>query len=187
MKKNNIILDADGVLLDTLPYFLRWLFLNVPNFDIKKLLNKKIIYLLEEFGNNYEAFSSIPPMKHSIEMVEYLSDKYDIDVITSYGGSELNNKGREDNIKKYFGKYINDIIILPFDYSKKSLYADYPHETIVVDDDIRNCQEAQSLSLKTLWFQYYAVFSPLIHHRTRSKTDKQILQITSLKEIQKYL
>lgn len=187
IKKNKIIFDADGVLLDTLPYFIKWFLKNVPNFDIKVLFKEKKEYILKKFGNDYESFSNIPAMKDAKEILEYLNNKYNIDVITSYGGTYINNKGREDNIKKHFGKYIDEIIVLPIGYSKKDLYADYEWGTIVIDDSIKNCKDAKKLGLKVLWYKYYSLLTSLINQKAEIERDKNIIEIVRLKEIEKYL
>lgn len=187
MKSNYIIFDADGVLLDTLPYIIKWFLINVPNFDISKLLKFKMDYLVDEFGNNFNAFSNIPPIKGAVDFVKRLSQNYKIDVISAYGGNVRRFIARTQNIHKYFGNSINSVINMPPDESKEILYNQYKKGTVVIDDDMSNCQKAFELGLRPFYYRYY--FSVL--NRKSPKVDKEIRNkipsVSKYSEIEKYL
>ena len=190
MNTKQIIFDADGVLLDTLPYFIKWFLLNVPNFDVNKFLRDNVSYLLDEFANNYEVFSNIPPMQGAIETVKRLSKDYKIDVISAYGGNMKRFVGRNENIGKFFGDSINYVFTLPRNFDKKELYIKYPKDTVVIDDSLYNCIQAVKTGHKALWYQYYSsLLSPIInkgnncHHQIK---DKNIIPVSSFVEIEKF-
>jgi FMN phosphatase YigB (HAD superfamily) len=190
MNTKQIIFDADGVLLDTLPYFIKWFLLNVPNFDVNKFLRDNVSYLLDEFANNYEVFSNIPPMQGAIETVKRLSKDYKIDVISTYGGNMKRFVGRNENIGKFFGDSINYVFTLPRNFDKKELYIKYPKDTVVIDDSLYNCSQAVKTGHKALWYQYYSsLLSPIInkgnncHHQIK---DKNIIPVSSFVEIEKF-
>lgn len=190
MKTNYIIFDADGVLLDILPYFIKWFFLNVPNFDITKLFHIKFNYLLEEFADDFNSFSDIPPIKGAVASVKKLSQNYKIDIISAYGGNVRRFFARAENIYKYFGNSINKVINIPLNSSKEDFYNKYEKGTIVIDDNMANCKNAFELGLKPFWFKYYPSIYPILHNKS-SKVDKKIkdkiTSVSTYSEIEKYL
>lgn len=188
MNKPYIIFDADGVLLDTLPYFIKWFIKNVPNFDIKKFLEGKMSYIINEFASNNDIFSNIPPMQDAVETINCLSKNYTIDVISAYGGTMNRFVGRNENIAKFFGNSINYVLNIPKETKKGELYKQYAKNTIVIDDDLFNCIQAQQLGLRTFWYKYYSLISPIINQRDILKLDKgKITPISSFKEIKTIL
>lgn len=187
MKSNYIIFDADGVLLDTLPYIIKWFFTNIPNFDISKLFKIKMDYLVEEFANDFDAFSNIPPINGAVDFVKKLSQNYKIDVISAYGGNIRRFIARTENIHKYFGNSINRVLNMPQDESKEILYNQYEKGTVVIDDDMSNCKKALNMGLQPFYYRYY--FSVL--NRKSPKVDKEIRNkipsVSNYSEIEKYL
>ena len=187
MKSNYIIFDADGVLLDTLPYIIKWIFLNVPNFDTSKLFKFKMDYIVDEFADDFDTFANIPPIKGAIDFVKRLSQQYKIDVISAYGGNVRRFFARTQNIYKYFGNSINSVMNIPPDVSKEILYNQYEKGTVVIDDDMSNCKKAFELGLKPFYYRYY--FSVL--NRKSPKVDKEtrnkITSVSKYSEIEKYL
>lgn len=189
MKKNYIIFDADGVLLDTLPYVIKWFFLNVPNFDIAKLFRTKINYLLDEFADNFDTFSNIPPSKGAVDSVKKLSQNYKIDVISAYGGNVRRFVARAENIYKNFGDSINKVINIPLHSNKEILYKKYEKGTVVIDDDMSNCKKAFELGLKPFWFKYHTHIYSIFKKSARAdkKSRDKILSVSNFEEIEKYL
>ncbi|MGN0929652.1 MAG: hypothetical protein ACI4N3_03360 [Alphaproteobacteria bacterium] len=190
MKKNCIIFDADGVLLDTLPYFIKWLFLNVPNFNIVKLFRTKFNYLLEEFADDYDSFSNIPPIKGSVDFVKKLSQNYKVDVISACGGNVRRFLARTENIEKYFGNSINKVINIPLHSSKENFYNQYEKGTVVIDDDMNNCRKAFELGLKPFNYKYYSSIYSILHKKSskvENKIRNKIKSVSSFAEIEKYL
>ncbi len=190
MQEDHIIFDADGVLLDTLPYFIKWFFMNVPNFDIKKLLGRRCSYLLDEFSDDFENFSNIPPVKNAVETVKRLSKNYKIDVISTYGGNVHRFLARNENIEKFFGSSISRVFNMSRTFNKMDLYKTYPKNTIIIDDDLNNCNQAVQLGQKALWYKYYSLLSPIINkgNKHQHKIDKkQITPVSSFIEIEKLL
>ena len=187
MKTNYIIFDADGVLLDTLPYIIKWFFLNVPNFDISKLFKLRMDYLVDEFGNDFNAFSNIPPIKGAVDFVKRLSQNYKIDVISSYGGNVRRFVARTENFNKYFGNSINKVINIPLYSSKENFYNQYEKGTVVIDDDMSNCKEAFKLGLKPVYYKYYFSVLNIKSAKVDKKIRNKIPSFSNYSEIEKYL
>lgn len=187
MYHNHIIFDADGVLLDTLPYFIKWFLTNVPNFDVSKLFHTKLDYLTDEFADNFNTFANIPPINGAVDFVKRLSQNYKVDVISAYGGNVRRFFARAENIYKHFGNSINSIINIPPTISKENLYNKYEKGTIVIDDDMSNCKKAFELGLKPFYYRYYFSVlnrkSPKVDKKTRGK----IVSVSKYSEIEKYL
>lgn len=192
MKKINIYFDMDGVLLDTFPYIVKWFLINVPNFDIVKLFKFREQYLLNAFADDFEAFSNIPPMKNAVNLVQTLSDKYEINVLSSYGGNRNRYLARAQNISKYFNGAIDreNIILIPLNTSKEIVYPYIPKGSIVIDDDLINCNNALKCGLKPFWYKYYTPFSTIINNwekGIKKPSTKNIISVSSFAEIEKYL
>ena len=121
---------------------------------------------------------------------QHLSKNYKIDVISTYGGNVHRFLARNENIEKFFGSSISRVFNMSRTFNKMDLYKTYPKNTIIIDDDLNNCNQAVQLGQKALWYKYYSLLSPIINkgNKHQHKIDKkQITPVSSFIEIEKLL
>ncbi len=160
-RKDNILIDGDGVLLDTLRAYLYWFMNNVPEAFEKVLSNRNITEPFHSFmkSNN---FSNIPAVKGSQDAIDFLKDKYNLTVITSVGDNKGTKEAREKNIHTLFGNNVfDDVYCLPFRASKKDSFESFntSYPVTLIDDEIKNLNDAESLGFNVYRHKYYDIAS----------------------------
>lgn len=85
--KPHLIVDCDGVLLDPVLGFVKWILLHFPEFDVVGVLKSKFGFVEGCIKNFWasDSFATIPMIKASKYPIDYLKHHYKIDVITSCG------------------------------------------------------------------------------------------------------
>lgn len=166
VKKEDIIFDIDGVLLNYLGSFISFM-KNKHNimpsrnnnyyqcyYDFSDLYpNINICNYILEFSQS-EDFENILPIYGSQNGLELISKKYHINAITSAGNHEITKKLRMNNLKKIFN-WQDDWVVnfVTLGGSKEYYLNKYKKGTIFIDDLITNLIDGKKASLNTIWFK----------------------------------
>ena len=196
-KKEHLIVDCDGVLLDPVLGFFKWFLLRFPNIDIVKILKSNenfFNYCIELFYES-DDFKKIPMIKSAKNPILYLKDYYKLDVVTSCGSSQKIKQDRISNLEKLYGKNtFNEIHILPLAYSKQDIYSNYEKQTIIIDDEITNIKDAEDIGYTNVYLmKYYPFIRQVYYNSSYNKTNRkkpnynwnQIVSIIKQKHLQK--
>ncbi len=176
-EKQHLIIDCDGVLLDPIYGFIKWALFNFPSINIGKVLRNNTNFIDECIIAYWHSsnFSKLPMLKSAKYPIEYLKNKYDIDVVTNCGNESNIRNARVENLENLFGKgTFKNIYTLSFKASKKEVYDIYDN-ALVVDDELPNIIEAEKSARghKTFWMNYYPLFKALAYNKYDKSLEKK--------------
>lgn len=164
-EKTHLLIDCDGVLLDPVLGFSKWVLFNFPKIDIVNIFKNNLDFvnccIFCFYGS--KDFSNLPTIKLSVDAINYLKQYYKLDVITTCGDNKQIREDRINNLEKKFGKHVfNEIYTLPRSSSKDVIYKLYPN-TIIIDDELPNIIDAKKCNLnhKLYWMKYHTLFKDL--------------------------
>ena len=190
-EKPKLIVDCDGVLLDPLRGFTRWVLSYLPSMKLSDILkNKSLVHLLIGEFLSSKNFSNIPPKPMAVDAISFLSKHFSIDVITSCGNSNFVRNSRFENLDKMFGlENFSGIYILPYLSQKRNIFTNYEKGATVIDDELLNIVDAVSCGHNAYWMKYHQkLFKILFHSKTKIPSQhKPKLHTTNWSDIIKTL
>jgi uncharacterized HAD superfamily protein len=164
MKKEIIAIDADDVLTNTFPVFIKFLnkkfSTNFPNdimeengynlnhIQINKFRRQEI---LNEFHDSPE-YKKIEPVKGSVEAILKLSEKYELVIITAR--PDMLKEKTKNFIEKYFPKMFSGIhhttILKERKFIKKSEICNKIGAKIIIEDHYKNALDCAEKGIKAI-------------------------------------
>lgn len=174
MDKPVLLTDCDGVLLQWLahtPKFVEQLGFDsshlkdalngnqyIPFFDIFCANNEiEAMERLRQY-NESEFMRSLPVIEdQAIEVVERISNKFDIIVVTSISDSPLTYQYRKENLEVHYGDSITDLICLPPDADKSEILNELAESRDVrmwLDDQVRHVHPGIQAGIPSYQFTY---------------------------------
>ncbi|MBR1545034.1 MAG: hypothetical protein IJ638_03780 [Alphaproteobacteria bacterium] len=174
--KKHILLDCDGVLLNPVLGFVKWILFNFPNIDIAKFIKNDMCFVDNCIFNywNSPEFCKIPSLKDARYSVDYLKNKFEIDVISNCGNEGKIRDSRIKNLEDCFGKNtFKNIYTLPFKGSKSDVYNMYEN-TIIIDDELPNIIAAKDAQKnhQVFWMTYIPLIKKIIYDRYDRSLEK---------------
>lgn len=157
-----ILVDCDGVLLDWLYSFQRWMHQHgyeiedATNYDIGVMygIEKKYAKNIVRHFNESAAIGWLPPFRDAVKYVRKLHEDHGFifHCITSLSLDEYAGKLREKNIKALFGKTaFEKIVCLDCGADKDKALEPYKNSGCVfVEDKMENCDVGLDLGLNSV-------------------------------------
>lgn len=144
---------------------------------LKGFREETVIGLIKEFNSSY-FLKDIKPLRNAdIYLKEYASLGYDIFAITSLGTCKKGIQFRMENLQKYFGNSIKDVIFLKLDEPKDKALSAFSHEKCLwIEDKYENYRSGEKLG-----------FNSFLMKHNYNDHHSDALFINNLKEIKPFL
>lgn len=183
---NLILVDVDGVLLDWLPSFERWMASlgyirqnDSDDYNLSKRYNTSntlMLSLISTFNESIE-ISRLSPFKDSVEFVEKLHWDYGyvFHAITSLSKNKNAQKMRKKNLEDIFGKNVFvDFTFFDVNESKESILKKFSGSNLFwIEDSPENADAGIEFGLKSI----------LMNHSHNQNYDGKAINVNNWGEI----
>lgn len=163
MTNNTLIVDCDGVLLDWLYEFHTWIskqnyvLYDKTSYSLAKSYGVSLAQINERidyFNKNFVVEKMINGAHDALSL--FHANGWNIRCVTSFSQCSNAMNARKIHLQKKFNNVFDDICVLPLHHSKRNYLTQFAYNTntIYVEDNIKNVDDATQLGIQSYLLKY---------------------------------